>query len=174
MNKVIKVVLLLAIAIVLVLGAIWLQNKYQKPTPTPTPTPELTNLIDVKIVYSENNGSLPPPYHSETIVTVYSDQQGVITGSVIVKGYDDNDIRSKKNFLVSKKQFEDLYKATKNVESLEQEETGCTGGSGAYLMLREADVIDKEIYSYTCGGINSNPSLSTFGKELKRILQIII
>lgn len=170
MNKIIKAVILLAIATVLVFGAIWFENKRQKPSPPLEPT----TRINTKIVYSENTGSIPPPYYSETIVTVYTNQQGTAYGSVVVQGYDDEDVKSKKDFSVSKKQFSDLYKAVKNVENTESDLGGCTGGRSSSLIFSEGDVIDKEVYSYTCGGEDSNPSLSIFAKELKKILQIII
>lgn len=131
------------------------------------------DYANLEIVYSKNNGSLPPLYHREYIDTISTDEKGNIKGEYTVRDY--NKTLEQKPLTISKEQLEKLIAASGKIEptSSESANSGCTGGSNKSLKISQDDEILLAASAYNCAGKSTNESLEKFSLEIEEIMPAV-
>lgn len=165
MSKKIKIILFVFLAVLVFLIVKGIQFRTTK-----VENQALENLNNLKIVYSTNNGSLPPPYHKEYELTITTNESGKITGEI--KASDYKSVLETKSVAVSEEQLKKLIELYKNVNPKEDESitSGCTGGSPKSVKISQGEKVLLETSAYNCGGKSSNESLADFSAEADKIL----
>lgn len=128
----------------------------------------------LSIVYSSENGSLPPPYHKEKIVNITTDTIGEIKGEYMVQGYKKDEIMEKRGLSVTYEQLEKLIAAAAkiNPNSDESSTDGCTGGTSKSIKISQYDRTILETSNYSCALKVSNVSLEKFFLEAGSIIPV--
>lgn len=128
------------------------------------------NHSNLLITYSSNNGSLPPPYHRERVVTISTDGKGKIKGTYTVGDY--KTVIEDKSLTVSREQLNKLITAAAkiNPKSDEGSVSGCTGGTSKSIKISQNNKMLLETSAYSCALKSSNESLEKFSLEAERII----
>ena len=124
----------------------------------------LNDYRNYTLVYSSDNGSLPPPYHRERTLTASKNTEGKVTAEYEINDY--STTLEKKEVYISSEQFDSLVNdallvAPGESDSLE----GCTGGTSKSLQVFEGEKSIIDVYSYNCAGKTTNKSLEDFYTE---------
>lgn len=133
---------------------------------------DVNNLTDdlqnVKFVYSTDNGSLPPPYHRKSVLTI-SELDGSVIAESVISDY--KNVLEKKKVNITADQFGDLVN---RALKLETEDTslndGCTGGTNKSVKITKGNEILIETSNYNCAGISTNKSLLNFSMEIEQLI----
>lgn len=178
MSKRTKIVLLIILASVAAFViAYWIFFEYFDPCPRckkPVVSKRVSeignNYTNLKIVYSTNNGALPPPYHRSKILTITTDASGTITGEYKIS--DGRDVLEKKTVAVSKEQLASLIAATAKINSQSDNSVnlGCTGGTGKSLEISQNDTLILEAAAYYCAGKSTDEGLEKVSVEFEKLL----
>lgn len=171
-----KIILYIVLAIALFLVAKIAYFEYHKPCGNCGRSPsnnilKLTNdYSNLLIIYSSENGSLPPPYHRENIVTVSTDEVGKIKGIYTTRDY--TKVIEEKSLTVSREQLKQLITALAkiNPESNDDSTLGCTGGSSNSIKISQNKKILLTTSAYNCADKSSNESLENFFLEAELII----
>lgn len=128
------------------------------------------DYVNLKIVYSKNNGSLPPSYYREDVYTITTDRTEIITGEYTIRDYDK--VTEKNPLVISREQFTKLIAAAEkiNPESNDSINLGCTGGSAKSIKISQNDKVLLDTSAYNCADKSTNESLEKFSAEFEKIL----
>jgi len=129
---------------------------------------DTANYTNYKMVLTTSNGSLPPPYHKETALTVAKDASGTITAKV--ESGDGKMIASTKNVTVSNADFIAWIQAALNVNQPDDSLNGCTGGSSESLQIFQGDQTVINTFTYHCANGTSNQSFDNFSPNVESLL----
>lgn len=172
MNKWLKIILLilLALALVLIAKIIYFEMTKTCCAPLPEPPVQNTELNNIKIVYSSNNGSLPPEYYRENTLTIETDDKGEVKAEYAISDY--KEVLQKESVKVSKEQLSRLMEQLKkiNPESKDDENSDCTGGTTKSLKVTQGEKILAEASAYNCASQSSNQSLEDFSAIIEEML----
>ena len=138
---------------------------------TPIEDNVLSNdLSSVEFVYSESNGSLPPPYHRKNVLTITESSSGdSVIAELVTSDY--KDVLKRKNIDITVEQFKDLVdKAGKIEKENDSINAGCTGGTSQSIKISRKNVTFLDTSNYNCAGKSTNESLLNFSKELGKII----
>ena len=129
---------------------------------------------NITIVYSSDNGSLPPQYHREYTITVSENAEGVTSGRSVVKDYEK--VLEEKTISVDDGQFEALMSELLKIgpPSSDDKLFGCTGGTGKSLRVFKEQKTILATSSYSCAGESTNKSLEEFDPVITNILHITL
>lgn len=138
------------------------QELSQENTAKVVPLQPADNFTASTLIYSRNNGSVPPPYYSNYVLTVTKDSAGVIKAIYERKDYKGS-VLLKKNVSLSDDQFVNLMsKALVVGKDKPNLLSGCTGGSNKSLKILEGEKVVLETSSYSCAFKATNQSLEDF------------
>ena len=177
MNKKIKIIVVsvLAIGIIIVGKFIFLDHfdpcpRCKKPGVPNTVSQTSKDYANLKIIYSKNNGSLPPPYHREYVYTISTDETKIIKGEYAIRDYDK--VIEKRPLVISGDQLLKLIQTTAkiNPESSDSVNLGCTGGSVKSVKVSQDKRVLLETSTYTCAGKATNESLEKLSLEIEQAL----
>ena len=128
------------------------------------------NYANLTIVYSKNNGSLPPPYHREYVFTISTDGAGNIKGESTIRDYDK--VIEKTPFVVSREQLNKVITASAEIhpESNDSVNLGCTGGSATSIRISQSNKMLLATSAYNCAGRSTNNSLERFSAKVEDIV----
>lgn len=138
---------------------------------SPTPPITINDFHNVQFIYSTNNGSLPPPHHRESTLTISESTGGLITGKQEVRDYDK--VLEKKSFTVSSDQFKDLVNLALALKPSSIDEKGCAGGSSQSVKILKAGKTLLDISADSCGGNPAYQSLAEFSVKINGILHFL-
>lgn len=172
-TKIITLAILVLLLVSLKFGYAWLERqcaRCYKPeieNGVPQITKDYTNL---KLVYTRNNGSLPPDYHRDYTYTITTNEKGEVSGDYVVKDYEK--VLEQKPLAISKKQLEKLIAAVKKIDPKTNDNTnsGCTGGTYESVKISQNTKSLLQISSYSCAGKSTNESLEEFSTIVEKIL----
>lgn len=117
------------------------------------------------LVYWTSNGSLPPPYHEEKVLTVSEDAAGVIRATYDVKNY--TKVLQTSNLSVTSDQLIALMNTGLTASPNQPDAlAGCTGGSSKSLTISQNGKTILETGAYTCGGKSSNADFEKFANKV--------
>lgn len=140
-----------------------------------------TDLHNLKVVYSYDNGSLPPDSHRQYEFNITTDNKGEIKSEYTLSDYnvhtlqevnDYKNVLEKRPFTFSWEQLSRLINASKKVNSKSDDSinSGCSGGSNRSIKIAQKDELLLEATSYNCDGKSTNESLEEFSAEFAGIL----
>jgi hypothetical protein len=183
--------LVLAILLAIVIGKVaWFEvfktcgncgRPYLPPASNSTPSVSATptektppTCIHCKIELSSSNGSVPPPFHRIETITISEDGKGGFQAEhKIESGYRNGiggptKILEQKTIPLGRDRFGPLVADALKVSPVSNAESlaGCAGGSNEGLTVYDGDKAILEAGNYSCGGIQSNPSLDALTGEL--------
>jgi len=172
-----KIIIGIVVVVALIIAGKLLYNQLVDYCPrcknpaTPNEVLRITNgNTNLSIVYSKNNGSLPPQYHREDVFTVTTDEKGTISAEHTVKDY--KEVLEKKPLIFSHENLNQLLGIATKIDSKSNDSAnlGCTGGSNKAIKISQKDKILLETSSYNCGGKSTNESLEKFSADIEKIL----
>lgn len=122
---------------------------------------------NLTIIYSKNNGSLPPMYHREDIFTITTDEMGNSTGEYVARDYEKE--LEKRPLTVSREQLNELLGVAAQIDPKTDGSAnlGCTGGSVKSISVVQDKKTLLRTSAYNCGGESSNESLGKFSDEIE-------
>ena len=128
------------------------------------------NQTNFEIVYESNNGSLPPEYFRQNLLTISTDKNGVISGKYQIKDY--KKVLEEKPIVVSRDQLQRLIKTASQINSEANIDvnSGCTGGSTSSLKISQDNKVLLKTSAYNCAGRSTNDSLERFSAEVEGTL----
>lgn len=132
----------------------------------------LKDYSNLSISYSSDNGSLPPPYHRENIITISTDKTEKIQGKYTIRDY--KNVLDERIINVSPEQLKKLITSLSkiNPESNDAVISGCTGGSSKSIKISRNEKVLLSVSAYNCSNKSSNESLEKFFSEAKSIIPI--
>lgn len=172
-----KIILYIAFGLALILFGKFLYLQLEDYCPrckkpvVPNEVLKITNdYKNLTIIYSKNNGSLPPVYHREDIFTVTTNEKGNSTGEYAIKDY--KKILEKKPFTISHEQLSKLLRIAARIDpkSNDSVNAGCTGGSVKSISISQNKKVLLETSTYNCSGKATNESLEKFSDEVEGVL----
>lgn len=117
------------------------------------------------LVYWTSNGSLPPPYHEEKVLTVSEDTAGVIHATYDLKDY--TKVLKTSNLSVTSNQFIALMNTGLTISANQPDAlAGCTGGSSKSLTISQNGKAVLETGAYTCAGKSSNADFERIANKV--------
>ncbi len=124
----------------------------------------------IVIRYSKNNGSLPPAYYRENILTISTDGSGQISGEYVTMDYEK--ILEEVPVFVSSKQLNDIMLASSK-SGRRTDGVGdpvCPGASikSVEIFQRDTVLFDRSLAS--CGGAPSDAALTEVFKGLEELV----
>lgn len=122
---------------------------------------------EMTIIFASDNGSLPPPYYQQNIITLTQDQFSNYTFRSEVRNYDGE--LGSQDYSLSKSVFSMILAEAQKISESESDLNGCTGGSSQALNIQTQSRDLKTVFGYTCGGKSSNQSLIDFGAKLSEL-----
>ena len=163
--------LVLVIVIIIIGKVVWLKTQNNIPT---------LSCTQCKIIYTSDNGSVPPQYHRIYTSTFYRDAENFWAEYKIESGYPNDrfavktEVIKEEKKIITEEKFQNLIsKALKiSPESDSDKLAGCTGGNTESLTIYDEEKIILETSNYNCAGRKSNSSLSTFSKEINELFLI--
>ncbi len=135
---------------------------------------EDTTCATCKFEYRANNGSVPPQYHREYVLTASEDKNGKVTAEYSVEsgypggmgGYPST-VLEKKSVSMSIGDFRPILNAAFMVSPDQTNSlNGCTGGSNESVKVYNGDKVVKEAHNYSCARQMSDPSFADFFPKL--------
>ena len=126
---------------------------------------------NLEIIYSKNNGSLPPPNYRENIYTVVTDDKGNIKGEYVTRDY--NKTIKQKALTISKEKLKKLMTVIEKIDpkTNDNANSGCTGGAYKSIKISQNTKVLLQTSSYNCAGIATNESLEKLSLEIEGTLQ---
>src|SRR3989344_4725838 len=141
-------------------------QRYLNQVPATTdisPTSKLAGDSGFKLIYSSDNGPLPPNYHREEAYIVYEKN---VAGKIIVEHTtsDYSRVLKKEELSVDRDQFNLFISQALSVKSAKDSDSlaGCTGGSSKRLQVFKDGKVIFKTSSYSCASESSNESLESF------------
>lgn len=129
---------------------------------------KITSNKNLTIIYSKNNGSLPPEYQRKYEFTITTDASGAITGEYTVNDY--KDTKDMKSVAVTFEQLNKIITALKTVKPESDQNSDCAGGSTKSLKVSQNNVVILETFAYNCAGKSTNESLEEFSAIVEEML----
>jgi len=128
------------------------------------------NYSNLLIIYTSENGSLPPPYHRERIFTISTDGAEKIKGNYTIRDY--KNIIEEKSLSVSREQLNKLITALVKINSKSNDDTvsGCTGGTSNSIKVSQNNKTLIDTSAYNCAFKSSNESVKKFFSEAELII----
>lgn len=157
------VVLSILLAAIIALAAVYFYRNWNKPYIDQEMSTENNDAWE--IVYSKDNGSLPPDYHREGVLTISKSADGNIEGEYVVSDYER--VLERRTIEVSVENFNDINAYAVRMKLKGGSLSGCTGGSGRSVKVLMEEKLIMEASSYHCGGESTNPSVDDFTDKLE-------
>ncbi|MFA6006882.1 MAG: hypothetical protein WC764_04135 [Candidatus Paceibacterota bacterium] len=155
---------ILLIAVLVILGYVLFADKKV------TPPVDLGDFRNVKLVYTEDNGSVPPPYYTKNILTLSFPANGGAVGELTVNDYKGN-VTKKQDVIVTEDQFKQVVGKAMLISKTEKDLGGCTGGSNQSVEVSRNDNVLLDVGNYNCANSSSNKGVNDFSTKLKQIIK---
>lgn len=129
------------------------------------------NFNNLKIIYSNNNGPLPPAYHREYIYTISKNAAGEVTAGYEANDY--NKLLEKKSLSFSGDQFNELVSGALavGISSNPNALDGCTGGTSESIKILRGEEVLLQTSAYNCAGKSTNESLNIFSAQFGKMMR---
>ena len=129
----------------------------------------VVDYINTELIYSSDNGSLPPEYYRKAVFTLLPTINDTVNGELVISDYEI--VLEKSNVSITLDEFKKLVDDGLALKSEEDSSAGCTGGTNQSVKIIQSGKTLLETANYNCAGKSTNESLKEFSQEIDKIMQ---